>query len=170
MATHDYFMRQALAEAEKALRAGDFPVGCLMVCDQEIVARGYRTSTRNSETNELDHAEISAVRWLIEQRPDIDPSRVTVYSTMEPCLMCYATMLLNGLRTFVYAYEDIMGGGANLPLSQLNPLYKEMQVTIVPHVLRDESLRLFKKYFKNPENTYLQDSLLASYTLAQKTS
>ncbi|MBU4034027.1 MAG: nucleoside deaminase, partial [Proteobacteria bacterium] len=91
------------------------------------------------------------------------------YSTMEPCLMCYSTMLLNGIRTFVYAYEDAMGGGTSLQLAHLAPLYQgmETEVRILPNILRQESLTLFKTFFTSPENNYWQDSLLAEYTLAQ---
>ena len=79
--------------------------------------------------------------------------------------MCYSTMILNGIRNIVYAYEDVMGGGTNLPLESLKPLYAKMNVNITPHVLREQSLDLFKKFFSNPENLYWKDSLLANYTL-----
>ena len=81
--------------------------------------------------------------------------------------MCYVTLLLNGIRKIVYAYEDIMGGGTNLDLNELAPLYREMSVEIIPHVLRRESLELFKIFFSNQDNTYWQDSHLEQYTLSQ---
>ena len=115
----------------------------------------------------MDHAEISALRQLLEDRPEIDPGTVTVYATMEPCLMCYVTMLLNGIRRFVYAYEDAMGGGTGLNLDDQKPLFREMQVEVVPDVCRAESLVLFKEFFRNPDNDYWQDSLLEKYTLEQ---
>ena len=90
---------------------------------------------------------------------------VTAYSTMEPCLMCYTTLLLSGIRRFVWAYEDIMGGGTNLPLNRLNQLYAEMQVECVPDVLRTESLVLFQDFFHR--YSYWGDSDLARYTLEQ---
>ena len=81
--------------------------------------------------------------------------------------MCYVTLLLNGIRTIVYAYEDIMGGGTRLDLNTLAPLYQEMSTAITPHVLRRESLELFKAFFADQDNTYWQDSPLARYTLEQ---
>ena len=164
---HKHFMESALAEAKEALAANEFPVGCVLVYEDTVVARGRRANSQFQTCNELDHAEIAALRQLVTMRPDINLSRVVAYSTMEPCLMCFATMLLNGIRTFVYAYEDAMGGGTNLPLAQLNPLYQEMQVAVVPHVLRDESLALFKQFFNNSDNRYWHGSLLADYTLNQ---
>ena len=167
MTDHENFMRQALSEAVKALAAGEFPVGCVMVHEGQIISRGQRINSRSPNENELDHSEIVALRKIFEQHPEIDRSRIVVYSSMEPCLMCYVTLLLNGIRTIVYGYEDIMGGGTNLDLQSLNPLYQEMSVEIIPHVLRRESLGLFKAFFTDQDNTYWQDSPLARYTLAQ---
>jgi tRNA(adenine34) deaminase len=170
MNSHDKYMYEALLQAKDALTAGEFPVGCVMVYKDEIISRGKRINSRAPNENELDHAEIVALRKLFEQYPETDRSKITVYSTMEPCLMCYVTMLLNGIRKIVYGYEDIMGGGTELDLQTLNPLYREMSVEIIPHVLRTQSLELFKNYFSGPTNTYWQDSPLARYTLAQTNS
>ncbi len=166
---HETFMRLALQQAQQALASNEFPVGAVIVAENEPVAFGRRENSRSETANELDHAEIVALRDLLGRRPDIDRQSLTVYSTMEPCLMCYSTMLLNGIRTFVYGYEDAMGGGTNVQLARLAPLYQDMEpeVRILPHILRRESLELFKAFFTSPENNYWQGSLLADYTLAQ---
>jgi tRNA(adenine34) deaminase len=167
---HQHFMGLALTEANNALANGEFPVGCVLVLDNEVVAVGKRENSKSDTANELDHAEIVALRDLLSRRPEIEQRKIIAYSTMEPCLMCYSTMLLNGIRTIVYAYEDAMGGGTSLPLNALTPLYQEMasEIKIIPHVRRDESLSLFIDFFKNPDNDYWQDSLLAEYTLNQQ--
>jgi tRNA(adenine34) deaminase len=167
MIDHENFMHQALSEAGNALAAGQFPVGCVMVHEDKIISRGQRINSKAPDDNELDHAEIVALRQLIAQHPHIDRHSIAVYSTMEPCLMCYVTLLLNGIRKIVYGYEDVMGGGTGLDLQTLNPLYREMSVEITPYVLRKESLELFKAFFADPNNTYWQDSPLARYTLTQ---
>ena len=166
---HETFMRLALEQAQQALANNEFPVGAVIVAEGEPVAMGRRKNSRSEIANELDHAEIVALRDLLGRRPDIDRQTLTVYSTMEPCLMCYSAMLLNGIRTFVYGYEDAMGGGTGLQLTSLPPLYRAMapEVRILPHILRRESLELFKTFFTSPENNYWQGSLLADYTLAQ---
>jgi tRNA(adenine34) deaminase len=167
MSKHELFMRAALDEARLAFAAGEFPVGCVMTSEERIVARGHRRNSQEGHRNEIDHAEVVTLRQLIVEQPALDLGTVTVYSTLEPCLMCYATMLLSGIRSFVWAYEDVMGGGANLPLSMLNSLYAQMRVHLLDRVLREESLRLFQDFFRT--GTYWQDSLLARYTLAQTT-
>ena len=165
LAEHETFMEAAMAEARCALAEGEFPVGCVMVAQSRIVAGGRRQQSTACHCNELDHAEILTLRRLVADQPALDLSTVTVYSTLEPCLMCYTTMLLSGIRTFVWAYEDVMGGGANLPLYMLNTLYAQMKVCLVDRVLRAESLALFQQFFRT--GTYWKDSLLERYTLAQ---
>ena len=96
MARHEDYMKEALQEARAALAAGDFPVGCVMVYGGEIICRGRRINSIPPAENELDHAEIVALRKIFAQHPEIDRAGITVYSTMEPCLMCYVTLLLNG--------------------------------------------------------------------------
>ena len=162
---HERFMRLALNEAEKALGAGDFPVGCVLVKDNLVLASGRRKNSSGKHANELDHAEVITLKDMMQKNPQYNMDGVTAYSTMEPCLMCYTTLLLSGIRSFVWAYEDIMGGGTNLPLDRLNQLYTEMQVECVPHVLRTESLVLFQDFFRR--YSYWENSELARYTLEQ---
>ncbi len=170
---HERFMQEALADARKALAAGEFPVGCVIVADGgRIIARGNRQgSAAPAGLPELDHAEIVALR-----RFGADPAaaripadRLTLYSTLEPCLMCYATLLVNGVQRIVYAYEDVMGGGTSLDLAALPPLYQEMQhrVRVTGGVLRRESLELFDRFFRQAPSPYLQDTYLARHTLEQ---
>jgi tRNA(adenine34) deaminase len=160
-------MQMALEQAGRALDADEFPVGCVIVYKDMIVTHGQRSNSRGDKTNELDHAEISALKRLLTNHPEIPPAEVTVYATLEPCLMCYSTMILNGVRRLVYAYEDAMGGGTDLDLTTMKPLYQQMKIEVIPHICRTESLKLFQKFFQNPDNDYWPDSLLAEYTLSQ---
>ena len=160
-------MELALAEAGVALAQGEFPVGCVLVHKGAVIASGQRVRSRG-RVNEMDHAEMLALRSFLEAEAAIDPQEMTLYVTMEPCLMCFSTLILNGIRKIVYAYEDVMGGGTNLPLSALRPLYAAMEIEVVPAVLRQESLALFQQFFSNPDTPYWKGSLLARYTLEQK--
>ena len=165
--TDELFMREALAQAAEALAAGEFPVGCVIVQAGRVIASGSRKNS-SADFCEMDHAEIVALRNLQLRQPDIDLSTITVYSTMEPCLMCFSTLIVNNVRRVVYGYEDAMGGGTNLPLPLLSPLYREYRMEVVKDVLRDDCLQLFKRFFSNPDNTYLQNTYLSEYTLAQE--
>ncbi len=158
-------MAEALVQARQALDAGEFPVGCVLVADGKILAQGHRRNSQGSQANELDHAEIVTLRHLMAEAAPPQPHLLTVYSTLEPCLMCFATLLLSGIRRFVWAYEDVMGGGTSLALHQLNPLYQTMQVDLRAGICRQESLSLFACFFQ--QHSYWQDSLLSRYTLAE---
>ena len=81
--------------------------------------------------------------------------------------MCFSALLVNGVTKYVYSYEDVMGGGTNIPMNMLAPLYSEMKISITGDVLREKSLQLFKDFFSSPDCDYLKDTLLASYTLNQ---
>lgn len=166
MNDHIKFMTIALEEAKAALAVGEFPVGCVIVSEGKVVATGGRLNS-TVEICELDHAEIVAIRNLQKNVPDIDLGKVTVYSTMEPCLMCYATLIVNNVRKVVFAYEDVMGGGTNLPLPMLSPLYASLNMDVVRGVLRQESIELFRTFFSSENNDYLKGTLLAEHTLRQ---
>ena len=163
-------MQEALKQAKLALDKGDFPVGCVIFDGNKIIAKGARTGTSNSGTNEIDHAEIVALRQLGEKGggSDLKFSKLTLYSTLEPCLMCFGAILISAIGRVVYAYEDVMGGGTKIKLSDMAPLYQSHKIDIVPYVLRKESLILLQQFFQNPNNSYWTNSLLSNYTLLQK--
>ncbi|MFN2353866.1 MAG: nucleoside deaminase [Desulfopila sp.] len=164
---HEYYMKMALDEARLALEQGEFPVGCVIADDGGVVVGGGRQNSARG--NELDHAEIVALRKLVAEYPHkVGQSGLVLYSTMEPCLMCFSTLLLNNVHTIVYGYEDVMGGATTLVLQDLKPLYATMQVEVVPAVLRRRSLQLFKRFFQDNASGYWHDSLLARYTLEQE--
>lgn len=168
------YMKIALEEAKQALEAGEFPVGCILVQQGRIVSRGRRENSipfvdtpGPFQSNELDHAEMIALRNIDARNLDLNGEGLVAYTTLEPCLMCYSAFLLSNVRTIVFAYEDVMGGGTTLNMNQLSPLYRKMRIAVIPDVMRKESLRLFKQFFVSPDNLYWRDSLLARYTLAQ---
>jgi tRNA(adenine34) deaminase len=163
---YEYFMRKALNLAEKALSKGEFPVGCVMVYQNKVLVTGSRIHSKGTNINETDHAEIIALRQLA-QKKDVEKSKVSVFCNLEPCLMCYGALILSGIGEIVYAYEDVMGGGTCCNLSILTPLYRNARISLTPNILRNESLKLFKTYFSNPETNYLQDSLLGTFTFSQ---
>ena len=157
------FMETALEEARAAYTAGEFPVGCILVHQNQVLASGHRIGTVGKHHNEVDHAEMVALKRFSKMETSIPAANITIFSTLEPCLMCYGAIILSGIKTIVYAVEDVMGGGTNCDLSKLNPLYQKAGISIVPNILRAESAKLLKAYFQNPENSYWKDSLLADY-------
>ena len=162
-----HFMKKALELARMALVAGEFPVGCVMALGKDIIATGAREGTGGNALNEVDHAEIMALRNLSRLDHKVNMKEVSVFSTLEPCLMCFGALVISGIGRIVFAYEDAMGGGTCCDCANLPPLYRESQIKIKSGVLRNDSLELLKSYFSQTQNTYLMDSYLASYTLDQ---
>ncbi len=164
-----YYMEFALKEAEKALAMGEFPVGCIIVRQDRIISAGSRTGTSSEldRVSEIDHAEIRALKNIDNADIKFHPDSTVLFSTMEPCLMCFSAIILSGIKKIVYAYEDPMGGGTQCDLAQLSPLYRESGIVVTSGVLREKSLALFKKFFKKEGNLYWKNSLLERYTLNQ---
>jgi tRNA(adenine34) deaminase len=161
------FMGEALKEARKALAQREFPVGCVLVYRNRVIARGRRKGTSDGNGNELDHAEMVALRRLAMKGLATEAAAVTAFCTMEPCLMCYGALMLHGIGAIVYAYEDAMGGGTACPRERLSPLYRDSRIIVRGGVRRKESLALFKAFFSDRANRYWNASRLAEYTLKQ---
>ena len=165
---YKYFMRKALDEAKKALSKGEFPVGCVIVCQNKMIVTGSRKGTSGDFPDEINHAEMIALKHLSDLKMNWDENKITLFTTLEPCLMCLGASMLSNINQIVYAYEDVMGGGTSCDISKLAVLYKHRQMVVVSNILRKESLKLFKTFFQNPSNAYWRGSLLAEYTLNQE--
>ena len=163
-------MRMALTAAAKVLEQGEFPVGCVLVHDHRVLVDAGRSGTRRQVPSELAHAEMIALGRLEQLAPDLPRQDMTLYCTLEPCLMCFGAILLSGVGRLVYAYEDAMGGAASCDRANLRPLYADHGIQIVGGVCREESLALFQAFFRDPGLDYWRGSLLAQYTLSQKSA
>ncbi len=164
---YQFFMELALDQARQAHLEGEFPIGCVIAYKNKIVLSGTRRGTKGESPNEVDHAEMVALRRLAELDKDIDHKKLTLFCTLEPCLMCYGAIILSRIGELVYAYEDVMGGATRGDITQLGPLYESAGISIVRSIMRPESLELLKSFFSDPANTYWKGSVLARYTLDQ---
>ncbi len=166
---YEPYMTLALVQARKAFDKGEFPVGCVIVQEGNVIASGARQGTtgENSFFSEIDHAEIRALKMLEMTKTDFNSEKSILFCTMEPCLMCFGAIILSGIKKIVYAYEDPMGGGTNCDLDSMSPLYKTCNIDIVSGVLRQKSLDLFFDFFNNETNEYWKNSYLEAYTLDQ---
>lgn len=163
-------MGLALEQAENALSQGEFPVGCVIVQEGEVIAKGARQGTTPDTLffSEVDHAEIRALKSLEGLGREFKPEKTTLFSTMEPCLMCLGAIILSGIQKIVFAYEDPMGGAADCDLSAMKPLYRDATMEVISGVLRQKSLDLFYEFFNKETNLYWKNSFLEAYTLEQK--
>lgn len=139
------FMREALKEAAKAGEIGEVPVGCVIVKDGAVIARGH--NRRETDQDVIHHAEMmaidSACRLLGSWRLD----ECTLYVTLEPCVMCSGAMIQSRMKRCVYGALEPKSGAHQSVINVFHPEYNH-QVEVEAGVLAEESGQLLKTFFK----------------------
>ncbi len=136
-----YFMKQAFEEAKKALEKNEVPVGAVVVCNKQIIARTHNlTETLNDATA---HAEMLAITAATEYLGGKYLKSCTLYVTLEPCPMCAGAMSWAQIGRVVYASKDEKRGYS---LYQPKLLHPKTEVTY--GVMADEASELMVSFFK----------------------
>ena len=102
--TDDYFMRQALAEAEKALAAQEIPIGAVVVFGQQIIGRGHNQTEQLRDVTA--HAEMLALTAAANHLGNKYLADCTLYVTVEPCVMCAGASYWAQLRAVVFGADE----------------------------------------------------------------
>ena len=137
----EYFMKEALKEAQKAFEKDEVPVGAVVVCSGRIIARACNlTETLNDVTA---HAEMQAFTAAAAYLGGKYLDECTLYVTLEPCVMCAGAALWAQLGKLVYGAEDEKKGYQLVNYPLLHP-----KTEVVPGILASESSRLLKEFFK----------------------
>lgn len=142
------FMRLALGQAELALKNGWIPVGAIFVQDGRIVAHGCKTGTIHRHFDHAEHNGCYQALWSRDGPKDL--KGFTVYSTMEPCVMCMSMLMTTRVSRIVYGVDDPYGGGAYLlenPAHLPERFYHE-HPTLISGVLEAESVALLRQFFQ----------------------
>ena len=136
-----HFMKQAFREAEKAFEAGEVPVGAVVVCRNQIVARAHNQT--ELLTDVTAHAEMLAITSASETLGSKYLDACTLYVTLEPCPMCAGALAWSQIGKIVYGAEDDKRGFEKLGRKMLHPKTK-----VEYGVMRDECSALLKAFFK----------------------
>lgn len=145
MDKHEFFMREALVEARKALNKGEIPVGAVVVLNGEIIGRGH--NLREREDDPTAHAEIIALRAAGKQTGSWRLSEAVLYVTLEPCPMCAGALLQARIERVVYGADDPKAGAAGSLLNILQfPGFNHF-VKITGGVLAEECAALLRQIF-----------------------
>ncbi|MCR5267302.1 MAG: tRNA adenosine(34) deaminase TadA [Lachnospiraceae bacterium] len=139
------FMREALKQAKKAYRLGEVPIGCVIVRDGEIIARGY--NRRNTDKNTLSHAEISAIRRASKVVGDWRLEGCTLYVTLEPCQMCAGALVQSRIDKVVIGCMSPKSGCAGSVLNLLQNEQFNHQVEIETGILEEECSKILSEFF-----------------------
>ena len=139
MPNHEHYMRIALEEAKRGAAEGNVAVGSILVGVENVVARGRNRV--NSTSDPTAHAETVALRHAGEQLGHTDFSKLTLYTTFEPCPMCCGAILASGVHTLVMgARHDLTQSnwGAYTVETLLELTNKEGQLTVITDILTKE--------------------------------
>lgn len=141
MLSDEYFMKEAIKEAKKAMLRDEVPVGAVIACDGQIVARAHNlTETLNDVTA---HAEMQAFTAAANQLGAKYLKECTLYVTIEPCPMCAGAAYWTQISRIVYGAEDPKRGFLNKQLDILHPKTK-----LSSGILEDECSNLLIDYFR----------------------
>ncbi len=139
------YMRAALAEARKAYKLGEVPIGCVIVYEDKIIGRGY--NRRNTDKTPLAHAEITAIKKACKFMKDWRLEGCSLYVTLEPCQMCSGAIVQARIPEVIMAAENPKAGCAGSVMDILNNKDFNHQVNVKKGVLHQECSSLLKKFF-----------------------
>ena len=140
-------MQAALGEARKANAAGEVPIGAVIVCRGEIIARGQNSVIRSSDPTA--HAEIVAVRQAARTFGNYRLNGCSLYVTLEPCALCAGALVQARLDRLVYATTDPKAGACGSVLSVINHPQLNHQMQVEHGILADQSGELLRSFFRD---------------------
>jgi tRNA(adenine34) deaminase len=136
----EYFMRQALAEAKHAASLNEVPVGAVIVCKNQIIARGHNLT--ETLTDVTAHAEIQAITAASQYLGAKYLKECTLYVTLEPCCMCAGALYWSQIDKIVYGARDEHRGAGLQEKSLYHP-----STLVVNGILQEECSQLMKDFF-----------------------
>lgn len=142
----EQFMRQALELARQAEANGEVPVGALVVVGGEVSGRGFNSPIRSADPTA--HAEILAIRAAAQNLQNYRLEAATLYTTLEPCVMCAGALVAARVRRLVFGARDLRFGGVRSKFRVADSELLNHRVEIVEGVLAAECLELVKKFFE----------------------
>lgn len=146
MTTDEKYMREAIKQARKAAKIDEVPIGCVIVYDDKIIARGY--NRRNTDKSTLAHAEIIAIRKAAKVIGDWRFEDCTMYITLEPCPMCAGAIVQARIPRVVVGAMNPKAGcaGSVINLLQMDGFNHKAELT--SGVLVDECRTMLQDFFK----------------------
>lgn len=142
MLTDEFFMKQAIAEAHKALDASEIPIGAVIVANNKIIARGHNlTETLGDPTA---HAEMQAFTAATEFLGGKYLNDCTLYVTLEPCVMCAGASYWAQIGRIVYGASDAKRGYKSIGNQILHP-----KTEVVFGIMENECANLLIEFFKD---------------------
>ena len=140
------YMKEALRQARKAYALMEVPIGCVIVYEGKIIARGY--NRRNTDKNTTSHAEINAIRRASKKLGDWRLEGCTIYITLEPCQMCAGAIVQSRITKAVIGSMNPKAGCAGSVLNLLEMQEFNHQVEVERGVLQEECSAMLSGFFR----------------------
>lgn len=150
------FMRSSIREAKKAAALGEVPIGCVIVCEGKIIARGY--NRRVVDKTVLGHAEITAIRKACKKMGDWRLEGCTIYITLEPCQMCAGAIVQARIPRVVVGAMNPKAGCAGSVLNLLQIPRFNHQAELTTGVLGEECSAMLSDFFRELRKGQKKDS------------
>ena len=146
MEEKEYYMRQALKEAEKAYKKLEIPVGAIIVKDGKIIARAH--NQKETKTDTTKHAEILAIQKASKKLNSWRLLDCEMYVTLEPCTMCAGAMINARIKKVHIGTMDEKTGAAGSVLNLFEDYKFNHTVQVEKGILKQECEDILKKFFK----------------------
>lgn len=140
------YMREAIRQAKKAYALKEVPIGCVIVYEDKIIARGY--NRRNTDKNTTSHAEINAIRRASKKLGDWRLEGCTIYITLEPCQMCAGAIVQSRITRAVIGSMNPKAGCAGSVLNLLEMAEFNHQVIVERGVMQKECSDMLSGFFR----------------------
>jgi len=147
MTKDEKYMKEAIKQAKKAAAAGDVPIGCVIVKDDKILARGY--NKRNAKKTTLAHAELLAIEKASRKTGDWRLEECTMYITLEPCQMCAGAIVQARIPRVVVGAMNKKAGCAGSVLNLFQVEAFNHQVEFEKGILEKECSAILSDFFKD---------------------
>ncbi len=158
LTTDEKYMKEGMKQAKKALKAGDVPIGCVIVYEDKIIARGY--NKRNAKKTTLAHAELLAMAKASKVIGDWRLEDCTMYVTLEPCQMCAGAIVQARIPKVVIGTMNPKAGCAGSVLNLLQIEQFNHQVEVVYDVLKEECSIMLSDFFRSLRELKKQEKLM----------
>lgn len=145
-------MALAVSLGRQALLEDELPVGCVIARGHDILGVGRRAKDYHYR---LDHAEIVAMRQALPCTPSHDflVTGLTLYTTLEPCIMCFGAILHAKIPRVIYALADPFGGATEISIGRV-PRHVDSRPQVVGGLMRYEARQLFAEFFRTTKNQF----------------
>lgn len=140
----EYFMTEALKEAKKAFDKNEIPVGCVIVCDNKIIARAH--NLRENKKNALYHAEIIAINKACKKLKSWRLDDCDMYVTLEPCSMCSGAIIQSKIKNIYFGASDLKTGAAGGKLDLFSFKFN-YDPNVEGAILEEECSKIIKDFF-----------------------